>query len=144
MVETNKDKYNKKFGFAKDASHSLADIAKTTGISKSILQKVYNRGTGAWKTNIASVRLKSGAKDASAPRSAKMGKEQWSMGRVYSFVMGGKTQKTADKDLWEKHLMSEHKEHHTPKHMALMRKLMKTEGKSFAQAHREALKKVGK
>ena len=31
------------------------------------------------------------------------GKEQWAMARVYSFVMGGKTQKTADKDLWEKH-----------------------------------------
>lgn len=143
MVVTNKDKYNKKYGFGKDEGHSLDDIAKATGIKKSILQQVYNRGTGAWKTNIASVRLKSGAKDASAPRSAKMGKEQWSMARVYSFVMGGTTQKTADKDLWTKHLMNEHKEHHTAKHMTLMRKLIK-EGKSFNQAHKQAMKEVGR
>lgn len=144
MAITNKQKYNNKYSFSADTSHSLADIAKTTGISKSILQQVYNRGTGAWKSNIASVRVAStGKKDPKAPRSVKMGKEQWSMARVYSFVMGGKTQKTADKDLWEKHLMSKHKEHHTPKHMTLMRKLMK-EGKSFAQAHRQAMKDVGK
>jgi hypothetical protein len=142
-MSTWKEKYNKKHGFAADAAHSLEDIAKTTGIKKSILQQVYNRGTGAWKSNIASVRLKSGRKDAGAPRSAKMGKEQWSMARLYSFVGGGTTQKTADKDLWTKHLMEEHKAHHTPKHMTLMRKLIK-EGKSFAQAHRQALKEVGK
>ena len=143
-MSTWKEKYNKKYGFPASASHSLADISKTTGISKSILQQVYNRGTGAWNTNIASVRVAAtGRKDPGAPRSVKMGKQQWSYARVYSFVMGGKTQKTADKDLWEKHLMSKHKEHHTPKHMTLMRKLMK-EGKSFAQAHREAMKQVGK
>ena len=33
----------------------------------------------------------------------KMSGEQWGMARVYSFVMGGKTRTTADKDLWEKH-----------------------------------------
>jgi len=144
MVVSNKDKYNKKYGFATSASHSLADISKTTGISKGILQQVYNRGMGAWNTNIASVRVAAtGRKDPSAPRAVKMGKQQWSYARVYSFVMGGKTQKTADKDLWEKHLMSKHKEHHTPKHMTLMRKLMK-EGMSFAQAHQEAVKRVGK
>jgi len=99
MVITNKQKYNKKYGFELNKSHSLNTIAKTTKIKKSILQEVYNRGSGAWQTNIASVRLKSGKKDAKAPRSAKMGKEQWSMARVYSFIMGGRTQKTADKDL---------------------------------------------
>lgn len=99
MVQTNKQKYNKKHGFKLNESHSLEDIAKKTKIKKSILQAVYNRGTGAWRTNIASVRLKSGKKDASAPRAAKMSKEQWSMARVYSFVVGGRTQKTADKDL---------------------------------------------
>lgn len=102
IMSTWKAKYNMRYGFAADKSHSLADVAKTTGIKKSILQQVYNRGTGAWKTNIASVRLKSGRKDASAPRAAKMGKEQWSMARVYSFVGGGKTRQTADKDLWAK------------------------------------------
>lgn len=106
MVLTNKQKYNKKYGFKLSESHSLEDISKKTGIKKSILQSVYNRGVGAWKTNIASVRLKSGKKDAKAPRSAKMTKEQWGVSRIYSFVMGGRTQKTADKDLWEKHLKS--------------------------------------
>ena len=104
MVVSNRDKYNKKYGFDKDSSHSLNDIAKTTGIKKSILQEVYNRGTGAWKNNIASVRVAAtGKKDPKAPRAVKMSKERWSYARVYSFVMGGKTQKTADKDLWEKH-----------------------------------------
>ena len=80
----------------------MADIAKKTGIKKSILQQVYNRGVGAWKGNPASVRLKSGKKAPRAPRSAKMGKEQWAMARIYSFVMGGTTQKTTDADLWAK------------------------------------------
>jgi len=100
---TYKEKYNKKYNFNKDQSHSLDDISKTTKIDKSILQQVYNRGIGAWKTNIESVRLKSGKKDYSVKdRSKKMGKEQWGYARVYSFVMGGTTQKTTDSDLWEK------------------------------------------
>jgi hypothetical protein len=106
MVLTNKQKFNKKYKQKEGQSNSLADISRLTGIKKSILQEVYNRGTGAWKSNIASVRLKSGKKNASAPRSAKMGKVQWSYARVYSFVMGGTTQKTADKDLWNKHKKS--------------------------------------
>ncbi len=99
---TNKEKYNRKYKYPKGTSHSMADIAKKTGIKKSILQQVYNRGVGAWKGNPASVRLKSGKKAPSAPRSAKMGKEQWAMARIYSFVMGGTTQKTTDADLWAK------------------------------------------
>jgi len=103
-MSTWRQKYNKKYGFPRDASHSIADISKTTGIKKSILQQVYNRGIGAWKNNIASVRVAAtGKKDPKAPRSVKMGKEQWAMARIYSFVGGGKTQKTADTDLWEKH-----------------------------------------
>ena len=98
-----KQKFNKKYGFNLNESHSLLDISKITKIKKSILQQVYNRGIGAWKTNIDSVRLKStGQKNIKAPRSLKMGKEQWAFARVYSFVMGGKTQKTTDSDLWEK------------------------------------------
>ena len=37
MVETNKQKFNKKYGFPKDEGHSKAEISKLTGISKSIL-----------------------------------------------------------------------------------------------------------
>ena len=39
--------------------------------------------------------------------------------------------------------LERHKEHHTPKHMAYMRKVMR-EGKTFTQAHREAQRKVGR
>jgi len=99
MVTTNKQKFNKRYNQPLNESNSLSEIAKLSGISKSILQQVYNRGIGAWKTNIASVRLKSGKKDPSAPRSAKMTKEQWGIARVYSFIMKGKTWYTADKDL---------------------------------------------
>ncbi len=98
MVLTYRQKFNQKYGFNKDESHSLAEIAKITKIKKSILQESYDRGVGAWKTNISSVRLKSGKKDPTAPRSKKMTKEQWASSRVYSMVMGGK----ADTDLQEK------------------------------------------
>lgn len=102
-MSSHKEKYNKKFGFPKGTSHSIADMAKTTKIKKSILQQVYNRGTGAWKNNIASVRLKSGKKDFSVTdRSKKMSKEQWSYARVYSFITGSTTARTADKDLYAK------------------------------------------
>ena len=103
MVETYKQKFNKKYNQEKDTPNSLNDIQRLTGIKKKILQEVYNRGVGAWKNNIESVRLKSGKKDYSVKdRSKKMSKERWAISRVYSFVMGGKTQKTADKDLWDK------------------------------------------
>ena len=39
--------------------------------------------------------------------------------------------------------MKRHAEHHSKKHMTEMRKAMKS-GKSFTQAHKAALKKVGK
>lgn len=102
-MSTYKQRFNKKYGFPKDEPHSKEEIAKITKIPKKILDEVYDRGTGAWKTNIQSVRLKSGKKDFSVTdRSKKMSKERWSMARVYSFVMGGKTTKTADKDLAQK------------------------------------------
>jgi hypothetical protein len=102
-MSTFKQKFNNKYGFKKDEGHSRAELSRITGISPSILTEVYKRGIGAWKNNIASVRVAStGKKDPSAPRSVKMGKEQWAMARIYSFIMGGKTQKTTDSDLWKR------------------------------------------
>jgi hypothetical protein len=77
QVVTYKQKYNKKYGYKINQSHSLEEIAKDTGISLEGLQQIYNKGIGAYKTNPKSVRptVKS--------------KEQWAMGRVYSAVMGG-------------------------------------------------------
>ena len=39
--------------------------------------------------------------------------------------------------------MKRHSVHHTDKHMSSMRKMM-MEGKTFGQAHKETMKKVGK
>ena len=98
-----KQKFNKKYGFSLNEPHNLNEISKITKVKKSILQQVFNRGVGAWNTSISSVRLKSGKKDYSiTDRTKKMSKEQWAYARIYSFVMGGTTSKTADKDLYVK------------------------------------------
>ncbi len=98
---TNKQKYNAKYGFPKDQGHSKADIVKTTGIPKRILDKVYYRGTGARKSNPQSVRSAStGKKVGGKSLRGKMSASQWGYGRVYSFVMKQPgTWKKADKDL---------------------------------------------
>ena len=43
----------------------------------------------------------------------------------------------------QKATMKKHSVHHTPKHMAFMRKQMR-QGVTFTQAHKDAMKKVGK
>lgn len=69
--------------------HSLAVLAKASKVPKSILQQVYNRGIGAYKTNPMSVRLAgSFIKNVPAPMAFKLSKEQWAMARVYSFLDG--------------------------------------------------------
>ena len=56
MVLTYKNKFNKKYGFDKDASHSIAEIAKLTGYKKSGLDTIFEKGKGAFFSNRASVR----------------------------------------------------------------------------------------
>tara|TARA_R100001086_G_scaffold221435_2_gene138641 strand:+ start:316 stop:609 length:294 start_codon:yes stop_codon:yes gene_type:complete len=97
MVMTNKQKFNRKYKQPLNQSNSKKDISKLTGVKMSILDSVYDRGMGAYRTNPGSVRP-----SVKSP-------QQWAMARVYSFVVGGRTQKTADKDLWEKHLKSKRK-----------------------------------
>ena len=84
MVLTYKQKFNKKYGFEKDASHSLAEIAKLTGYQKKHLQMIYNKGIGAYKTNYAAVRPNVTSK------------EQWAMARVYSAVTPGSKASVVD------------------------------------------------
>ena len=43
----------------------------------------------------------------------------------------------------QKKMLEKHKVHHTAKHMAMMRKLMR-EGSSFTAAHKKTQKEVGK
>jgi len=100
MVLTNKQKYNKKYGFSKEQSHSKKDISKKTGISMSILDKVYDRGLAAHKNNPGSVRNVKGVKGGGGK---KMSAQQWAQARVYSFVMKQSgTWGKADSDLAKK------------------------------------------
>lgn len=87
MVLTYKQKFNKKYKFAKDASHSLSDISKITGYKLSGLKTIFNKGVGAYYTNPESVRPQ-----VKSP-------EQWGMSRIYSAVMGGKTARIDAKHL---------------------------------------------
>lgn len=73
MGLTHKQAFNKRHGFDKEEPHSLAELAKISKMKKSVLQEVYNRGTGAFKTNPSSVR-------------PNMTKESWGISRVYAFI----------------------------------------------------------
>lgn len=86
MVQTYRDKFNKKFGFPKGSSHSLSEISKTTGFKRAGLTKIVDKGRGAFFSNPDSVRPQ--VKDPT----------QWGLARVYSAVMGGKAARI-DKDL---------------------------------------------
>jgi hypothetical protein len=69
--------------------HSLLALARASGVPRSTLQEVYNRGIGAYSTNPTSVRMKGTfKKGVAAPMSQKLSKEQWAMARVYSFLDG--------------------------------------------------------
>lgn len=74
MVLTHKQQFNKRHGFGKDEPHSLSEIAKISKIKLAVLQEVFNRGVGAYKTNPASVRP-----NVKSP-------DQWGYARVYAFV----------------------------------------------------------
>ena len=68
---------------------SVEELSKASGIPQDVLQEVYNRGIGAYKTNPTSVRMKGTfKKGVKAPMSKKLSKEQWAMARVYSFLDG--------------------------------------------------------
>ena len=103
-MSTNKNKFNRKYGFKSDASHSKAEISRLTGVSKSILDQVYSRGVGARRSNPSSVRSAStGKKVGGKSLKGKMSASQWGYGRIYSFVMKQPgTWGKADKDLADK------------------------------------------
>jgi len=78
MVLTYKQRFNKRYGFPKDASHSLNEISKLTGYKLSGLKIIYSKGQGAYFSNPQSVRP-----NVKSP-------DQWAAARLYSSVMGGK------------------------------------------------------
>ena len=85
-MATWKQRFNKKYGFSKDESHSIAEIARLTGYKYRNLLKIREKGIGAFYSNRQSVRPN--IKSAIA----------WGNSRIYSAVMGGKSAKV-DKDL---------------------------------------------
>jgi len=72
-----------------DKGYSLKELSRISKVPLSILQEVYDRGSGAYKTNRTSVRLKgSYKKNVDAPYKMKLSKEQWAVARVYSYLDG--------------------------------------------------------
>lgn len=78
MIETYRNMFNMKYGFPKDASHTLAEISRLTGYKLSGLKTIYSKGKGAFFTSPSSVRPNVSSAD------------HWAQSRVYSSVMGGK------------------------------------------------------
>ena len=74
MNNTYKQKFNLKYGFSKNKSHSIAEISRITGYEKNGLNVIYKKGKGAYFSNPSSVRP--GVKSP----------EQWGMARVYASV----------------------------------------------------------
>ena len=70
-----------------DRGYSIPELSKLFGYSEDVLQQVYNRGIGAYKTSPLSVRMKgSFKKGVKAPMSMKLSKEQWARARVWCFL----------------------------------------------------------
>ena len=85
-MTTYKQKFNKKYGFKTNESHSIKEIAKLSGIKYRNALKIVQKGKGAYFSNPQSVR-----KSVKSPT-------QWGIARLYSAVMGGKASQM-DKDL---------------------------------------------
>lgn len=72
--------------YSASVEKALANKAKATGISKSVLKSVYAKGLAAWKGG----------------HRPGVSQHQWGMGRVNSFVTGKGGARKVDKKLWKK------------------------------------------
>ena len=99
------EEYEKRFGkkesvdeesasLLESSKKALKNKSEDSGIAYGILKDVFDRGMAAWRT---------GHRPGVSPN-------QWAMGRVNSFITGGKTRTTTDKDLWEKHKKNKKKD----------------------------------
>jgi hypothetical protein len=74
-----------------DRPYSLQELSKISKVPLKTLETIRDRGYGAYKTQPLSVRMKGTfEKNVKAPMSQKLSKEQWAMGRIYSFLNGSK------------------------------------------------------
>jgi hypothetical protein len=85
-VKTRKSSYTARFHKKYPGTKSLSEISKKSGVPLKTLKTVYNRGMAAWRT---------GHRPAASQHA-------WGMARVHSFVLKGKTYRTADSDLAKK------------------------------------------
>lgn len=85
-VKTRKSSYTARFHQKYPGVKSIPEIAKKTGVPVKTLRTVYNRGMAAWRT---------GHRPGASAHA-------WGMARVHSFVLHGKTYRTADSDLANK------------------------------------------
>lgn len=93
IMKTNREEFLEKHNLPMKTSLSLEEISQLSKMPIGALQEVYNRGTGAYRSNPSSVRVE-------GVPGRKLSVQQWSFGRVYAFVM--KTQKvfySADRDI---------------------------------------------
>jgi hypothetical protein len=82
-VKTRKSSYTARFHKKHPEAKNLPEIAKATKVPLKTLKTVYNRGMAAWRT---------GHRPGASAHA-------WGMARVHSFVLHGKTYRTADADL---------------------------------------------
>jgi hypothetical protein len=83
---THRERVIKRLGL-ENKPHSLAILAKASGIPIRILHEVEKRGAGAYRTNPTSVRhIGTFEKGGSVPMSQRLSIQQWSRARVYSFI----------------------------------------------------------
>jgi hypothetical protein len=85
-VKTRRSSYTSRFHKKCPGAKTLPQISKCTKVPTKTLRTVYNRGMAAWRTG-----HRPGASQ-----------QAWGMARVHSFVLHGKTYRTADKDLARK------------------------------------------
>ncbi len=85
-VKTRKSSYTARFHKKYPGTKSLSEISRKSGVPLKTLKTVYNRGMAAWRTG-----HRPGASE-----------HAWGMARVHSFVLKGKTYRTADSDLAKK------------------------------------------
>jgi hypothetical protein len=87
-MKTHREEVLEHYGL-EDRGYSIPELSEITGYSEDVLQQVYNRGIGAYKTNPQSVRMKTTFKKGiNAPMRFKLSKEQWGKARVWSFISG--------------------------------------------------------
>jgi hypothetical protein len=82
-VKTRRSSYSSRWASKHPQAKTLSEISNVSGVPLSVLKTVFNRGMAAWRT---------GHRPGASPQA-------WGMARVHSFVLHGKTWRTADADL---------------------------------------------